>query len=510
MRAEQRELIVLANREPYRHDRDADGSLILTRAASGVVNAIEPLLLANSGVWIAEGVGDADHEGADDREGLRVPPEAPRYRLRRIWLTEVEQCGYYAGFANGALWPLCHRTSVEPVFYPTQFHAYEVVNRRFADAVSEEAVGRSPIVLVQDYHFALSPLFIRRQLPLSRIATFWHIPWPRPETFALCPWSRALLEGLLGSTSLGFQTALDRDHFLAAVEQLLHADVDHDESLVIHKGRRVYAGVHPASIEWPGRWASQSPPVITCRKGVCRQLGLDESVLLGVGVDRMDYTKGIEQKFLAVEWLLERRLDLVGRLVFVQLAEPSRESLPAYRHTRARILETAVRINRRFSRTDEGPIRLLEGHHAPATVARFFRSADFCYVGSLHDGMNLVSKEFVCSRDDERGVLILSSLAGAAHELTDALIVNPYDLDAAAQAITTALTMSPSEQRDRIRRMRNVVSRANAAHWATRILADVRRDFDHPEIETRHSSMSRDLPDVITSRPVAVSDASVS
>ena len=216
-----RELIVLANREPYRHERDANGNVIVMRSASGVVNAVEPLLLAHSGVWIAEGVGDCDRDAATERAGLPVPPDSPRYRLRRVWLSEIEQHAYYAGFANGALWPLCHRTSVRPAFYPAHFQAYEIVNRRFADAVNEEAGGRSPIVLVQDYHFALAPAIIRRQLPRSLIGTFWHIPWPRPEVFALCPWSRAILDGLLGSTSIGFQTVCDRNAFLAAVEHLL-------------------------------------------------------------------------------------------------------------------------------------------------------------------------------------------------------------------------------------------------------------------------------------------------
>jgi trehalose 6-phosphate synthase len=508
MRGAPPQLIVLANREPYRHE-NRDGRVVVERSASGVVNAVEPLLMRHSGVWVAEGVGEADRLAATDREGLGVPPDRPHYRLRRVWLSEVERHGYYAGFSNGALWPLCHRTSVEPAFYPTQFHAYELVNRRFADAVAEEATGAAPVVLVQDYHFALAPLFIRRQLPQSRIATFWHIPWPRPETFALCPWSRTLLEGLLGSSSIGLQTAVDRNHFLASVEQLLHADVDHDEETVTYKGRRVAVGVFPASIEWPGHWATESLPVSTCRTGVRQQLGLERNALLGIGVDRLDYTKGIEQKFLAVEWLLERRPDLVGRFFFVQLAEPSRESLPAYRHTRARVLETAVRINRRFSRDDEGPIRLIEAHHAAPTVARFFRAADFCYVGSLHDGMNLVSKEFVCARDDERGVLILSAFAGASHELTDAVIINPYDLDAGAAAIATALTMAPQEQRERMRRMRCTVARATAHTWAARILEHVSEPVVPRPVDSLRPSLSP-LADLLTSRPLAASDASAS
>jgi trehalose 6-phosphate synthase len=278
---------------------------------------------------------------------------------------------------------------------------------------------------------------------------------------------------------------------------------------VTYKGRRVAVGVFPASIDWPGHWAIESLPVGICRTGVREFLGVERNAFLGVGVDRLDYTKGIEQKFLAIEWLLERRPDLVGRFFFVQLAEPSRESLPPYRHTRARVLETAVRINRRFAR-DEGPIRLLEAHHAPPTVARFFRAADFCYVGSLHDGMNLVSKEFVCARDDERGVLILSSLAGSSHELTDALIINPYDLDAGAAAIADALTMTPQEQRDRMRKLRSTVGRATAQTWAARILEHVSEHAERPTVDSLRSPLSASLSDLLTSRPLAASDASAS
>lgn len=500
------ELIVIANRAPYRHERRADGRLATLRSASGVVNAVEPLMLRRSGVWIAEGRGDADREAAADCDGVLVPPGAPRYRLRRVWLTDIERHGYYDGFANSALWPLCHRTSIEPVFYPTHFHAYELVNRRFADAASEEAKGRSPVVLVHDYHFALTPELIRRQLPLARIGMFWHIPWPKLETFALCPWSRALLHGLLGSTSIGFQTAVDRNHFLRAVEELVGAAIDHENGTITFRGREVSVGVFPASIDWPGAWAS-GPPVEGCRAAVRQELGLDPSTVLGVGVDRLDYTKGLEQKFLAIEWLLERRPDLAGRFQFAQLAEPTRPDLPAYRHTRARVLETAARVNARFSRNGRGPIRLIEGQHPPSTVALFFRAADFCYVGSLHDGMNLVSKEFVCARDDERGVLVLSAYAGAASELADALVVNPYELHAVASAIETAMAMPVREQRSRMRRMRAVVSRANAAQWAQDLLDDVMH-LRPSSVRPERSALARALGEPISPPPLVPSDAS--
>jgi trehalose 6-phosphate synthase len=493
------QVIVVSNREPYRHERDTSGLLREARSASGVVNAIEPLIQEASGVWIAEGIGAADREAAVDRDGLDVPSHAPRYRLRRVFLAADERMGYYDGFSNGALWPLCHRTAVEPVYAARDFHAYELVNRRFADAVSDEARRPAPLVLVQDYHFALAPQLIRRQLPLSRIGVFWHVPWPRLEAFRSCPWSRAILEGLLGATTVAFQTEHDARYFLAAIEQLTSSSVDHATATIRHRGRTIGVAVHPVSIDWPG---PSAPPVAECRRAVCDELGLPSGVALGVGVDRMDYTKGLEQKFLALERLLDARPDLVGRVVFAQLAEPTREALPAYRATRLRVRETAARVNRRFG----DAIRLIEAHHAPEVVTRYLRAADFCYVGSLHDGMNLVGKEFVRARDDDRGVLVLSQHAGAAETLGDSLLVNPFDTLAVARALETALAMPADEQRARMRRLRRTVESFTATDWAHAVLADLADDASI----TPAWRLTRPAAPLITRRRWVASDASAS
>jgi trehalose-6-phosphate synthase len=466
------QILVLSNREPYQHEHSATGQLQVRRCSSGVVNAVEPLLLENSGVWVAAGSGAADRETAVNADGVEVPPDAPRYRLRRVWLTEAETKGYYYGFANTGLWPLCHRTSVTPTFYAQDFGVYELVNRRFAEAVAEEARVPGPVILVQDYHFALAPAMIRRQLPLSRIATFWHIPWPGPQAFRRCPWSNTLLEGLLGSSLIGFQTPLDRDNFLRCAEQL--TDVDVDATVVNWKGRRVQLGVYPASVEWPGQ-AALAPSIAACRAEVRRLLDVPDDTVVGLGVDRLDYTKGLEEKLLAVERMLECRPDLRQRFVFVQIAQPSREALPAYRQTQERLFAAAERINQRFSGTARS-IVLLPSYHDQAAITRYMRAADFCYVGSLHDGMNLVSKEFVAARDDDRGVLVLSAYAGASHELRDALIVNPYDREQSARSLAAAIDMPVLQQRFRMRRLRRTVASFDARSWATRLLEDVVRD----------------------------------
>ena len=465
-------IVVLANREPFRHDRANDGRTVLRRSASGVVTALEPLIQASSGVWVAHGAGTADKIAVDRRDGLDVPPANPLYRLRRVWLDDREERGYYYGFANEGLWPLCHRTHVEPVFRSDDFNMYRTANARFADAACEESVTGSPLILVQDYHLALAPEFIRRRLPASSIVSFWHIPWPRPRDFEICPWAGELVRGLLGSTIVGFQTRSDCANFIDTVEGCLDVEVNRDRTEITYAGRRITVRAYPISIEWPSRWVRESPAVQACRQDVRRMLHLDSDISLGVGVDRLDYTKGIVEKFLAVERLLESWPMHRNRFVFAQIAEPSRDCLPAYRELRARLLHTADRINLRFGADGYRPIVLLESHHEPAEVYRFLRAADVCYVGSLHDGMNLVAKEFVAARDDEQGVLILSTYTGAARELTGALLVNPYKVDECARTLAAALSMPDQEQSARMRAMRSVVAHSNIYAWAGQMLQD--------------------------------------
>jgi trehalose 6-phosphate synthase len=463
-------IAVLANREPVRHDYAPDGSIVERRSASGLVTALEPMVEACSGIWVAHGAGTADDVLVDRRDRLEVPPANPLYRLRRVWLDAREQRGYYDGFANEGLWPLCHRAGVQPIFRSDDFSMYHAVNTRFASAVCEEVESDWPLVFVHDYHFALAPQLVRERLPLSTIVTFWHIPWPDPRDYATCPWGRQLLHGLLGSTIVGFQTEDDCQHFIGAVESSLEADVDRRRKLIVCGDRRVTVRAYPVSVEWPNRWTCQSAPVETCRAVVRKQLPPD--VLLAVGVDRLDYTKGIEEKCLAVERMLERHPELCGRFVLVQIAEPSRGRLAAYQEYRSRLGTTVERINFRFGTERYRPLVLLEAHHEAAEVYQFLRAADVCYVGSLHDGMNLVAKEFVAARDDNRGVLVLSTFTGAARELTEALIVDPYDIDKSARTLEQALRMTPEEQARRMRALRAVVAQFNASRWVAEMLRD--------------------------------------
>ena len=468
-------VVILANREPYVHQKTADGKIEIMHPASGLVTALEPVLRACSGTWIAHGAGSADRETADRHGRIHVPPGENSYVLRRVWLKPEEEKGYYYGFSNEGLWPLCHIAHARPIFRSEDWEQYCAVNQKFVDALLEEVDSKDPIVLVQDYHFALAPLLIRKRLPRATVIMFWHIPWPNAEQFGICPWRDQVLEGMLGASILGFHTQFHCNNFLDSVDRFLESRIDREHNAVVQQGRPTLVRPYPISVEWPMSWLETIPSPKACREGVYEELGLARDVKLGVGVDRLDYTKGIEERLLAVERMFERYPEQIGRFVFVQLAAPSRTVIERYRQLNETIELLAARINERFEHEGWRPIVLLRAHHEPPTVYRFLRAADVCYVSSLHDGMNLVAKEFVAAREDERGVLILSQFTGAARELTEALVVNPYNLEEASDALHAALHMSESEQRARLRAMRSLLAEFNVYRWAGRMLRDAAR-----------------------------------
>jgi trehalose 6-phosphate synthase len=468
-------VVVVANREPYIHEREEDGSVKIQHPASGVVTALEPVMHACSGVWIAHGSGSADREVVDRAGHVRVPPGEESYFLRRVWLSKDEEKGYYYGFANEGLWPLCHIAHARPIFRTEDWRYYQSVNQKFADAACEEVDCEDPIILVQDYHFALAPLLIRERLPHATVLMFWHIPWPNSEHFGICPWRKEILQGMLGNSIVGFHTQFHCNNFMECVDRFLECRVDREQNAVVQRGRATMIRPYPISLEWPVHWLKTALSPDECRTSVIAELGLKPDALLGVGVDRLDYTKGIEERFLAVERLLEQHQEFVGRFTFVQLAAPSRTLIERYRELNEHVERVAARINERFGRGFYRPIILLRAHHEPPTVFRYYRAADVCYVASLHDGMNLVAKEFIASREDERGVLILSQFTGAARELTEALIVNPYDIDEASSALAASLAMSAEEQRERMSAMRAFLAEFNVYRWAGRMLVDAAR-----------------------------------
>jgi len=479
------QVIVVSNREPYIHEK-TDAGVVVRRPASGLVTAVEPVMRACSGTWIAHGGGSADRDVVDRRDRVGVPPGKNEYVLRRIWLTEQEEQGYYYGFANEGMWPLCHVAHVRPVFRESDWEQYRAVNQRFADAVVAEARSEDPVVLIQDYHFALLPAMIRARLPRATILTFWHIPWPNPESFGICPWRREILEGMLGSTILGFHTRFHCKNFMETVDRYLEARIEQEHSTISYHDKETLVESYPISIEWPSdQVVAAWPSVAACRQAVLQRFGLGPQTCLAVGVDRFDYTKGILERLHAVERLLEKRPEWIGRFVFIQVAAPTRSALEEYRTFQERIDRVTGRINQRFGREGYQPVILLAQHHEHEAVNELFRAADMCVVTSLHDGMNLVCKEFVAARDDERGVLILSRFAGAAREMTEALIVNPYHVEETADALHRAATMPEAEQRERMASLRMGVREFNVFRWAGHMLADAGRSRLRERIDAR-------------------------
>ena len=483
------EVLVVSNREPYLHVRTSKG-VEVQRPASGLVTAVEPVMRACSGTWIAHGSGSADREVVDRSDRVPVPPGNPAYTLRRVWLSKEEEQGYYYGFANEGLWPLCHIAHVRPVFRSSDWEQYEAVNQRFADAVVKEAHTDDPVVLVQDYHFALLPRMVREALPKATIITFWHIPWPNPESFGICPWREEILEGLLGSTILGFHTPFHCKNFLETVDRYLEARIEYEASTISYGGKLTQVEHYPISIAWPEPNAAQ-PTVADCRAAIRGEHGLPPDHLLAVGVDRLDYTKGIVERFQAVERMLEAHPNMVGKFSMIQIAAPSRSSLDEYQNFETRVRMQVQRINNRFASGSYVPIILKVEHHGAEDVKRYYRAADACLVTSLHDGMNLVAKEFIAAREDERGVLVLSQFTGAARELHEALVVNPYHIEQSADALYRALTMPEVEQRERMRSMRSLVKDFNIYRWAGRMLLDAARLRQRERIMTKIHSHSR-------------------
>ena len=468
------EVLIVSNREPYIHEK-RQGKIEVRFPASGLVTALEPIMRACSGTWIAHGGGTADRETVDKHDRVQVPPGDPKYQLRRVWLTPEEEKGYYYGFANEGLWALCHIAHVRPIFRSEDWEQYVKVNQKFADTVVEEAKTDDPVVLVQDYHFALLPRMIRERLPKATVITFWHIPFPNPEVFGICPWREQLLEGMLGSSILGFHTRFHCHNFMDSVDRFLESRIDRDTSTVTYGGQLTAVKNYPISIEYPNKWLKTQKSVSDCRGAVRQRNDLPRDRLLAIGVDRLDYTKGILERFRAVERLLELHPEWIGKFTFLQIAAPSRSSIEEYQHFEAKVREMAARINHRFTRDGYQPILLKVEHHEPQDVYEYYRASELCFVSSLHDGMNLVAKEFIAARDDERGVLVLSQFTGAARELPEALIVNPYDIDQCAEALHIALSMPAEEQKNRMRNMRGYIQEYNVFRWAGRMLLDAAR-----------------------------------
>lgn len=480
-----RPIFVVSNREPYVHSRKNGKEITWMKPASGLVTAIEPILKACGGTWVAQGSGDADRQTVDANDRLRVPPEEPQYTLRRVWLTKEEEDGFYCGFSNEGLWPLCHVAHTRPTFRESDWVDYEAVNRKFADALlAEMADTVEPFVLVQDYHFALLPRMIKQKRPDARIAIFWHIPWPNPESFGICPWQREILDGMLGADLIGFHTQFHCNNFIETVDRALESRIDYEHFTVLRQGQTTSVRPFPISISFQEETVTAGRPAaerITAAD-LLRTYGL-EADILGLGVDRLDYTKGILERFRAVETFLERNPRYEGKFTFVQIGAPSRSLIQRYQDFESDVQKEAERINAKYKDKKWRPILLLIRHHSHEEIQPYYRAADVCLVTSLHDGMNLVAKEYVAARSDESGVLVLSQFTGASRELRDALVVNPYDIGQLAEALKTAIEMPESERARRMKEMRDTVRERNIYRWAADLIGDLSKiRLDEPAL----------------------------
>ena len=467
MRFGTRPIFVVSNREPLSHVFEGK-RITEMRPASGLVSALEPIMTACGGVWIAHGSGDADR-AAGERVGL--PPDDPTYTLRRVWLDAEEEAGYYYGFSNEGLWPLCHIVHERPQFRAGDWEHYRAVNQRFAEALLEEMEkAEAPIVLIQDYHFALLPRMIKQARPDARVALFWHIPWPNVEAFGICPWPEEILLGMLGADLVGFHTQIHCNNFLETVERMIEGRVEWDDFSAVRGQHTTHVLPFPISIATEEDVDERTPR----REALLAELGI-QTDFLGVGVERLDYTKGLPERLRAIRRFFERWPEYRGRVVFVQIASPSRSRIERYQQLQREVREDIRRINEELGDRDWRPIIYRERHHDHREIAAYYRSADFCMVTALHDGMNLVAKEFIAARDRDTGVLILSRFTGAARELREALLVNPYDIEDTAAAIRRAVEMPRDEQQERMSRMRSQVREHNVYRWAALLLSELGR-----------------------------------
>ena len=481
-------LVVVSNREPYVHHFQ-DGVPVVMRPASGLVTGLDPVLRACGGLWVAQGAGDADRKTADAAGCIPVPPEDPRYTLKRVWVTKEEEQGYYYGFSNEGLWPLCHLTHERPMFRASDWEHYVRANKRFADAVLEEIGSENAVVMVQDYQLALVPGFLKAARPDLRVGLFWHIPWPNAEAFRICPYRAELLTGMLGADLIGFHLQQHCNNFLDSVDRMIEAKLDRDRFSAELKGHTALVRPFPISVQpWSERGVASGNALGARIASLRQQYNLDGDVI-GVGVDRIDYTKGIAERFRAIDRLLEKYPEHRGAFSFVQLGAPSRTRIPRYREIIAELEALADSINWKYRTESWKPIHFLVGHHEGPEIFAFFKMATVCIVSSLHDGMNLVAKEFIAAKapgDAEHtvdGTLVLSEFAGAARDLPEALIINPYDTEEFANAVHAAIVMEPAERRRRMDRLRTQVEEFNIYRWAADFLGALTQSKGRAENE---------------------------
>ncbi|MFA5500481.1 MAG: trehalose-6-phosphate synthase [Candidatus Omnitrophota bacterium] len=465
-------LVIVSNREPYMHVmNEITGKAECTRPASGVVTALDPIMRACGGTWVAHGSANADRKFVNSKNKLAVPPGEDHYILKRVWLSKEEEDGYYYGFSNEGLWPLCHITYTRPVFRELDWQIYKKVNQKFADNVLEELPAKNPFVFIQDYHFTLLPQMIKNKRPDATIALFWHIPWPNPEVFSTCPYQAEILDGMLGCDLIGFHVQYHCNNFIDTANRFLECRVDTEKFSIVRANKETLVRSFPISVDIAINSSVDQDEKDEIDK-IRKEFEL-ENKIVALGVDRIDYTKGLAERMMAVDRFLEKYPDYRGKFVLIQLGAPSRTHIKKYHDLMGELDELAERINWKYKNDEWRPIIYLRRHFSPEEIKPFYRIADICIVSSLHDGMNLVAKEYIASKNDLNGTLILSKFTGAARELNDAIQINPYSPEEFADSIKLAADMPPPEKERRMENMRKIITDNNIYKWAGSIITEL-------------------------------------
>jgi trehalose-6-phosphate synthase len=465
------QLIIVSSAEPYTHAYHKD-KITVTRGSGGIITAMEPIIKANGGLWIAYGRGPADKEMVNEEDKLKLPPGRNQYTLKRLWISKKNLVGWYYGLCNEALWPLCHSVFERPTFRQTDWDMYVAVNQQYADAVLKEVNGKlKAVVWIHDYHLSLVPQMLKAKRPDLIVGYFWHIPWPVADIFRIFPWDKQMLEGMLSSNLIGFNRHSYCRNFLTSVSKTLEAKVDFDNLTVTYNNHVTYVRHYPISLDYLSI-SGASKKTKKYGKSHIKKIVTGRYEYLSLGVERLDYTKGIIEHLKAIDRFLERYPEYIEKFVHINILEPSRTLLQRY-ELLGREVETLVEnINFKYATANWQPIHIIKETQTPNELYSLYKSANLMQVTSLADSMNLVAKEYIAAGPDD-GVLILSEQTGSADELTDAIIVNPYDIERLADAIKLALEMPKEERKQRMKRMRGLLEENNVYLWAGKFLTDI-------------------------------------
>ena len=470
-----RMLIIASNREPYVHTYK-EGKIEYIRPVGGAVTALDPVMRVSKGTWVAYGSGNADKDVVDKNDEIKVPPDNPQYTLKRIWLTKDEENGYYYGYSNKAIWPLCHMAYTRPKFDEVDWAYYKIVNQKFADTILDITKDKKAFVWIQDYHLLLLGKMLKDKNPDLLTSCFLHIPWPNPEAFRICPQKIDILEGLLANDLLGFHIRYHCGNFIETVKTELEARIDTERTSITYGGHEAIIRAFPISVDFAeGSELAESKEIKDIMTRLSTEFSIKDDMFVMIGLDRIDYTKGIAEKIQAVDRFFEKFPEYKGKVVFIQKGGLSRMHIGAYKDLNEDLNNLVEEVNWKHSTGKWNPIIFVRRHMTRKEITALYKRADACLVSPLHDGMNLVCKEYVSAKNDLSGVLLLSQFTGAARELESAIYVNPYDKESFAISLKEAIELPKKEKEKRMRKLRSVVKENNIYKWAGKFLEELKR-----------------------------------